>query len=730
MFLAFYCNLIYRNKKVKSFNEGFITKQGNKFLLLNDKKEQIDSMFASSRQLNEDEEMTMDRNFVLIGQDLEKKQVAEPTHHFTAKRKRLSVTLKQVPKPESKRLTLEDVSGDAIILNEKKNTENSEFTSAKSISKSNFEKRQDVSSMSSPKKLLKLNPKRLVAAMQHNDFGLYFNNENPVGKYYRGVEVPPEFKDLASYQSCLKLAIIENMNLDLQQISSIYFKTVLNGGGSDLEQQLRAKGISFYIDVTLSNPSTFTERGGNLNMYISNKQHYTAYSKDDIWIISSSVNFTECQFFKSYFYGPTNNAIELIPLSKNKIYQKWIDSSNTKLYAIKAINANTESSAFSMLDELNTCPIIPSIIKSNNAKYTESLILAGADVILTMLANNAIQEFQLNQDQANVISSFIDVLLHRMKPVLLVHGVYGAGKSHVICVLVLILYRAYNIGILNECSRIVVSSLTNVAVDRILLKLLELEFEDFIRVGSIKKIAKKILPYSLQNRNESQVVKDLTEMMNSSLTSEEEKIYIQKAIKMCESRENNLKLRDAFLIGITTSSCGFDIVQDMDCPIVIVDESSQIPEYVSLLPFIRFKCKYSIMIGDPKQLGPTLTQQFDPSLQGKFGIERTLFERLAHCGFDPILLRIQYRCHPSISNITSQCFYNNQIQNGITRENRKCISNLEPVLFVETTGDARKVKGGSFENMTEAKLITAIIKGILSTNQIEMFEIGVISLCK
>ena len=56
-----------------------------------------------------------------------------------------------------------------------------------------------------------------------------------------------------------------------------------------------------------------------------------------------------------------------------------------------------------------------------------------------------------------------------------------------------------------------------------LIRLLTLEFEDFIRVGSVKKIAKPVLPYSVHaTGSNSQELKQLQEMLKSDdLTSSE-----------------------------------------------------------------------------------------------------------------------------------------------------------------------------------------------------------------
>ena len=53
-------------------------------------------------------------------------------------------------------------------------------------------------------------------------------------------------------------------------------------------------------------------------------------------------------------------------------------------------------------------------------------------------------------------------------------------------------------GFLPENFRILVSSNTNVAVDRVLISLFKLDFKSFVRVGSLRKISKTILPFTAQ----------------------------------------------------------------------------------------------------------------------------------------------------------------------------------------------------------------------------------------
>ena len=61
-------------------------------------------------------------------------------------------------------------------------------------------------------------------------------------------------------------------------------------------------------------------------------------------------------------------------------------------------------------------------------------------------------------------------------------------------------------------------------------------------------------------------------------------------------------------------------------------------------------------MGDPQQLPATVL-----SAAAKAGLfERSLFERLRHCGAQSIMLTVQYRMHPRIRAWPSSFFYNNR----------------------------------------------------------------------
>jgi hypothetical protein len=80
-------------------------------------------------------------------------------------------------------------------------------------------------------------------------------------------------------------------------------------------------------------------------------------------------------------------------------------------------------------------------------------------------------------------------------------------------------------------------------VDRILLGLIQNDFRDFIRVGSLKRIAKPILPFTLhrekstdgnkfdEEKEQQTTLKDLQEMLSNPTISSQDRLFIKEAIE-------------------------------------------------------------------------------------------------------------------------------------------------------------------------------------------------------
>jgi hypothetical protein len=80
--------------------------------------------------------------------------------------------------------------------------------------------------------------------------------------------------------------------------------------GKDLESSLKSVGISFYFDATLSTiRTTMDNRSSSLIFVLElpSKEHHSAYSRDDLWVVGNSSDFNISFLGKSTFFGPSSN---------------------------------------------------------------------------------------------------------------------------------------------------------------------------------------------------------------------------------------------------------------------------------------------------------------------------------------------------------------------------------------------------------------------------------------
>ncbi|XP_062991801.1 5'-3' DNA helicase ZGRF1 [Elgaria multicarinata webbii] len=500
-----------------------------------------------------------------------------------------------------------------------------------------------------------------------------------------------------------------------------------------------------------------------LYLKLNRKEHSSVYSKDDLWVVSRTLIFEPLDTFIacSVFYGPSSsNEVELVPL-KGYSPSNWC--SNMIVHALLVCNASTELTTLRNIEE-NISPTLPimqhlltktvkGISYSNKVKKQKfkspalntNIVDSGLLSQETMinLANKLIQTFQLNKDQAKALlqigammtSEEINTEIGNQKafPITVIHGVFGSGKSYLLAIVTLFLVQIFETreAINDKRSvpwKVLISSSTNVAVDRVLLCLLDLGFEEFIRVGSVRKIAKPVLPYSLHagSGTENEQLKELLSLMKEDLTPAE-KIYVRKTIEHHKLGTNKALLQQVRVVGATCAACPFSCMKNLKFPIVILDECSQMTEPASLLPIARFECEKLILVGDPKQLSPTI--QGSESAHGN-GLEQTLFNRLCLMGHEPILLRMQYRCHPVISAIPNDLFYEGNLLNGISEVDRSPIIDWLPTLcFYNVDGFEQMERDNSFHNMAESFFTVKLIQSLIASGA-DGSLIGVIALYK
>ncbi|XP_043726812.1 protein ZGRF1 isoform X3 [Cervus elaphus] len=468
---------------------------------------------------------------------------------------------------------------------------------------------------------------------------------------------------------------------------------------------------------TTVDPEFYNEPKSKLYLKLSRKESSSTYSKavvHALLVCNASTELTSLRNIRDYFNPAT------LPLTQ---------------YLITMSSSTTTSNK-----RVNKRKFIPPAFSNINTKFE----LLSIEATLK-LASELIQAHKLNEDQAAALIQIAQMMASRRSveeakelaihtlPITIIHGVFGAGKSYLLAVVILFFVQLFE-----KCEalrvgnarpwKLLISSSTNVAVDRVLLGLLSLGFEKFVRVGSVRKIAKPVLPYSLYagSENENEQLKELHALMKEDLTPME-RVYVRKSIEQHKLGTNKTLLKQVPVVGVTCAACPFPCMNDLKFPVVVLDECSQMTEPASLLPIARFECEKLILVGDPKQLPPTI-QGSDAAHEN--GLEQTLFDRLCLMGHKPILLRTQYRCHPTISAIANDLFYEGHLVNGISATERSPLLEWLPTLcFYDVKGLEQIERGNSFHNVAEAAFTLKLIQSLVASG-IAGAMIGVITLYK
>lgn len=121
-------------------------------------------------------------------------------------------------------------------------------------------------------------------------------------------------------------------------------------------------------------------------------------------------------------------------------------------------------------------------------------------------------------------------------------------------------------------------------------------------------------------------------------------------------------LDKAQVLCATLSGSGHEMFKNLNVEFetVIIDEAAQCVELSALIP-LKYGCSKCILVGDPKQLPPTVLSQS----AARYGYDQSLFVRMQkNHAKDVHLLDMQYRMHPEISRFPSKEFYEGLLQDG------------------------------------------------------------------
>ena len=194
------------------------------------------------------------------------------------------------------------------------------------------------------------------------------------------------------------------------------------------------------------------------------------------------------------------------------------------------------------------------------------------------------------------------------------------------------------------------------------------------------------------------------------------KIDADKSSGNTYARELEIKRRQiqqdildkAQVLCATLSGSGHEMFKNLNVEFetVIIDEAAQCVELSALIP-LKYGCSKCILVGDPKQLPPTVLSQS----AARYGYDQSLFVRMQkHHAKDVHLLDQQYRMHPEISQFPSKEFYEGLLRDGtdmasLRQQPWHQSALLGPYRFFDVKGSqSRGPRGQSLVNDEEVKV--------------------------
>ncbi|XP_057610570.1 probable helicase senataxin isoform X2 [Chionomys nivalis] len=346
-------------------------------------------------------------------------------------------------------------------------------------------------------------------------------------------------------------------------------------------------------------------------------------------------------------------------------------------------------------------------------------------------------------------------------------------------------------------NRVLVCAPSNAAVDELMKKII-LEFKEkckdkknpmgncgdinLVRLGPEKSINTEVLKFSLDSQVNHRMKKDLPSHIQEMLRRKEfldgqldelsrrralcrggremqrqeldghivkvskERQELASKIKEVQGRPQktqNTIILESHVICCTLSTSGGLLLESafrgqggVPFSCVIVDEAGQACEVETLTPLIH-RCNKLILVGDPKQLPPTVISMkaqeygYDQSMMARFcklleeNVKQNKIGRL------PVLqLTIQYRMHPDICLFPSNYVYNKNLKTNRGTESARCSSEwpFQPYLVFDVEDGSERRDNDSYINVQEIKLVMEIIKLIKDKRKdISFRNIGIIT---
>lgn len=313
---------------------------------------------------------------------------------------------------------------------------------------------------------------------------------------------------------------------------------------------------------------------------------------------------------------------------------------------------------------------------------------------------------ELNEDQERAVGAALEADTYH-----LVHGPPGTGKTRVLARFIRIC--------LDRGKRVLVVCPTNVALDRVLLALMDLGVRDLLRVGGRNNVSREFLDALRRRDNPPVLLRDLADRVSGFASFKE-------------------RVGGTRLVGATAyqvSAHPLFLRQRFD--LVVVDEAGQLDEPSTLGP-LALAPKF-VLGGDHLQLPPVVQARPEEFRLGADpGLEQSLFERLVISSdkMHVSALGIQYRMNREVQEIPSRLFYDGGLTPSPDAAGRRLnidpgvsddpvvagiIDPALPVVFVDVPG----TEGGK-ARPEEAMVVCRILES-LHTCGVPTAEVGVIT---
>ncbi|ELQ74785.1 tRNA-splicing endonuclease positive effector (SEN1), partial [Trachipleistophora hominis] len=354
------------------------------------------------------------------------------------------------------------------------------------------------------------------------------------------------------------------------------------------------------------------------------------------------------------------------------------------------------------LYKLQHFPCLPSVLASDNVKITPLVGDASLveNVILRIHGLNGSQQIAIK----NVYTSAAFFSL--------IHGPPGTGKTKMIVSLIESLFSAPIISALkskmfitNREPRILICAPSNAAVDELAKRINDLRMKGreeeklrVLRIGVQNNIDDNLKMLTL----DCIIEKELEERKNRAGLTNFEVTNSERTKRKFEL------LKRSNVVCATLSSSAKELIKvaNIDFDILVIDEACQSVETSTLIP-LKFNPTKVVLVGDPKQLPPTVISNCKP-------YEQSLFVRLQKT-YQSVLLNVQYRMHPTIVEFPNQYFYDKRLQThkSVKKRENPYQNVVPPISFIQVNGEERTDSYFSFYNVAEARYIGNIISELM-----------------